>query len=104
MDTRVFQRVTHHTTTQHKTQHTATQQHDHNTSRKQRQRETETETEDGDRKRREEEERREEREEGRFIFSVVVRGHSHLMECFLLFIPSVTESVACLIGSRTIVL
>ena len=99
--------TTHHThhnsrqdTTQHNmTHHNPPQQHDHNTTRRL--------TERRHRRQRQREEKtkgKKTREERRFIFSVVVHGRSQLMECFVLFIPSITKSLACYIGSSTIVL
>ena len=92
-DTRVFQRVAHHTphTTPH-THHTTTQDATYHTTTTRQQHLTLTETErnrDRQRHRREERrEKREEREERRFIFSVVMHGRSLFMECFVLLNPS----------------
>ena len=78
--------TTQHNTTQHNmTQYTTLQQHDHNTTRRQR----DTDKEDR------------EREERRFIFSVVVHDRSSLMECFFWLTPfcardlSLLNSVKC---------
>ena len=91
---------THHNTRHNTPQHTtATRPQQHTVTETCRDRENKR---DRERKQRRQDNRREKREERRFIFRVVVRGRSLLMECFVLFILSTPDSLACQTVSSTI--